>query len=234
MKSMIRNFSFLLILSIALEVSAEQSVKNDIDCKPMSIEKTTVKSDMDFLKSPEALKKFVRQEIQKSVAFINPFEILEKSLEYRDELKRIEKELDSRKAQLKTLEETAMKKKTELETMGNALSESARERKREELVNLEAQYRIKLQGAQEYAQGAEEKARMKILKKIQDEAEALAREEGRIMVLAGGIIYGAKPIDLTQKVLVRVNKKYEAEKGNQKNNKEMSKKENESPKTQDK
>lgn len=180
----------------------------------------TVKSDTDFMKSPDAMRSFIREEIQKSVAFINPFEILEKSSEYRDGLKRIEKELDSRKAQLKSLEETAIKKKTELETMGNALSESARERKREELVNLEAQYRIKVQGAQEYAQSAEEKLRMTILKKIQDEAEALAREEGRIIVLAGGIIYGAKPIDLTQKVLVRVNKKYDAEKEKNKDKKD--------------
>ena len=53
---------------------------------------------------------------------------------------------------------------------------------------------------------------MKILRKIQDEAETLAKEEGRIMVIAGGIIYGAKPIDLTEKVTARINKKYLASK----------------------
>ncbi len=178
----------------------------------MTPETKTVKSDIDFMQSPDALKNFIRDELQKSIGFINPFEILEGSEEYKDEIKNIEKELDGKKAQLKSIEETAMKKKSELETMGHALSDAARERKREELVNLEAQYRIKLQSAQEYAQSAEEKARMRILKKIQDEAEVLSKEEGRIMVVAGGVIYGAKPIDLTEKVLTRLNKKYRAEK----------------------
>jgi Skp family chaperone for outer membrane proteins len=215
MKNASKNRIIVIFFGISLSLCAAQTIKVEGETKSASVEKG-LKSDTDFMKSPDALRNFIREEIQKSIAFINPFEILEKSTEYRDGLKRIEKELDSRKAQLKSLEETAIKKKTELETMGNALSETARERKREELVNLEAQYRIKVQGAQEYAQGAEEKLRMNILKKIQDEAEALAREENRIMVLAGGIIFGAKPIDLTQKVLTRLNKKYEAEKEKQK------------------
>ena len=182
-----------------------------------------VKSDVEPIKLPDNIRTMIREEVQKSLGFINPFEILEKSEEYKDDLKHIEKELDARKAQLKSLEGTAMRKKTELENMANALSDSARERKREELVNLEAQYRIKLQGAQEYAQSAEEKIRMRILKKIQDEAEALAKEEGRIMVIAGGVIYGAKPIDLTQKVSDRLNKKYKVEKEKKKEREERTK-----------
>ncbi|MGE0206470.1 MAG: OmpH family outer membrane protein [Candidatus Babeliales bacterium] len=202
------HYSLLMAALVSTSCLAEHAVKSDIP--------TTM----------EELKSVIHKEIQNAVGFINPFEILEKSDEYKDELKRIEKELDARKAQLKSLEDTAMKKKTELETMANALSESARDRKREELVNLEAQYRIKLQGAQEYAQSAEEKARMRILKKIQDEAEGLAKEEGRIMVIAGGVIYGAQPIDLTSKVTERLNKKYKAEKEKKKERDERAKEKN--------
>ena len=43
---------------------------------------------------------------------------------------------------------------------------------------------------------------------------------GGVLYTIGGIIYGAKPIDLTQKVLVRVNKKYDVEKEKNKDKKD--------------
>jgi outer membrane protein len=160
----------------------------------------------------DEIRAIVQEELQKSIGYFDPFKILEHSDQYKDELKKIERELDSRKQQLKTLEETAMKKKSELETMGNTLTEGAKERKKEELVNLDAQYRIKAQSAQEYAENAEQKARMTVLKSIQIEAEELAKEEGRSIVLAGGVVYGVKPVDLTDKILQRLNAKYRAQK----------------------
>ncbi|MEX0940347.1 MAG: OmpH family outer membrane protein [Candidatus Babeliales bacterium] len=176
-----------------------------------------IKKEDTIQMTKDEIQTIVREEMEKSFAYFDPFKILERSLEYKDEVRKIEKELDSRKQQLKSLEETAMKRKTELETMANALSESAKERKKEEMGNLEAQYRIKAQGAQEYAENAEQKARMKVLRTIQIEAEALAKEEGRMVVLAGGVVYGVKPIDLTEKILERINTKYRASKEKNKN-----------------
>jgi Skp family chaperone for outer membrane proteins len=162
------------------------------------------------------IKAIIREEMQSSIAFVNPYEILEKSEEYSDELRRIEGGVEARKQELRALEETAMKKKTEYDTLRSSLTDNAQDRMREEMINLEAQYRIKLQGTQEWAQKEEEKTRMRILKKIQEETEVVAKEENRLMVFAGGILYGAKGVDLTEKVLNRMNKKYRAEKANKK------------------
>lgn len=205
MKYSVRNaiLCSLCITSVYAEVQ-----KNDQ--KPLVAVKSETKNALPAGISADALKNVVREVIQESIGYIDPFLILEKSEEYKDELRGIEKELEGRKQQLKSLEEAAMKKKTEIETMGSALSESAKERKREEFGNIEAQYRIKLQSAQEYAEKADQQARMKVLKKIQEEAMALAKDENRILVMAGGVIYGEQPVDLTQKVLTRLNDKYKA------------------------
>jgi Skp family chaperone for outer membrane proteins len=162
--------------------------------------------------SKSELSKLVREELQKSIAFIDPMRVFEQSDRYKDGLKAIEKELEGRRQQLKTLENTAMKKKSELETMANALSESAKEHKKEEMANLEMQYRIKLQSAQEYAENAEQKLRMETLKEIQEAAEAIAKQENMVLVLGTGVVYGAKTVDLTDKVIARINAAYQAEK----------------------
>jgi outer membrane protein len=208
MKNFVRNSLFfsLLVTQIIIPLDAETK---DTDKKQSVVEpKDVALAGM----SVDALKNIVKDVIKETMGYIDPFIILEQSDEYKDELKNIEKELEGRKQQLKSLEEAAMKKKTEIETMGNALNETAKDRKREEFGQIEAQYRIKLQSAQEYAEKADQQARMKVLKKIQEEAMSLAKEENRILVLAGGVIYGEQPVDLTQKVLTRLNANYSAEK----------------------
>ena len=208
MKHSARN-NLLFSLFLTLGVASVYADPQKADQKSV-----VVKTETDALPegmSVEAIKNIVKDVIKESMGYIDPFMILEQSEEYKDELKKVEKELDGRKQQLKSLEEAAMKKKTEIETMGNALSESAKDRKREEFGQIEAQYRIKLQSAQEYAEKADQQARVKVLKKIQEEAVTLAKDENRILVMAGGVIYGEQPVDLTQKVLTRLNDKYSAE-----------------------
>ncbi len=170
------------------------------------------KKEEQIMISKTELRGLIREEIQNSIGFIDPMRVFEQSDQYKDEIKNIEKELEVRKQQLKSLENTAMKKKAEMETMANALSDSAKERKKEEMINLESQYRIKLQSAQEFAENAEQKIRMNILRRIQDAAEAVAKEQNMVLVFGTGVVYGAKAVDLTDKVIERINKTYRAEK----------------------
>ncbi len=186
-----------------------------------SIQAALQKEEQIMISKTE-LRGLIREEIQSSIGFIDPMRVFEQSDQYKDEIKNIEKELEVRKQQLKSLENTAMKKKAEMETMANALSDSAKERKKEEMINLESQYRIKLQSAQEFAENAEQKARMKILRTIQDAAESVAKEQNMVLVFGTGVVYGAKAVDLTDKVIEQINKKYRAEKGPQIKKKEAS------------
>ena len=123
--------------------------------------------------SPAEVKSIVRETIKELIAFINPLDVLERMDEFKDELKKLEREYESRMAQAKSLQEAGMKKQQELEKMGNALSDNAKDRKREELLQLETQCRIKVQGAQDYAQRAQQELQMRLLKKVQEEAELL-------------------------------------------------------------
>lgn len=202
---MILLFIMVLISSFSF-VSADQKTGS---------EKTTQEKLSSLPKEMEIqIRNIVQQEIQHSLASVDVLKVLEQSEEYKDEKVRVERELKQRGQQLKTLEETLMRKKEELEKLGMTLNEAAREQRYEELVSLEAQYRTKMQNAQEYAGNAEQKVRMNILKGIQEESEALAKEEGYIVVLSsgpmGGVIYGARSIDMTEKIVARLNAKYKA------------------------
>lgn len=171
-----------------------------------------IQAEDKFPTTQSELRGLIREELQKIIAFIDPMRVFEQSDEYKDGIKGIETELEGRRQQLKTLETTAMKKKTELETMGNALSEKALQQRKEDMASLEMQYRMKVQSAQEYAESAEQKVRMNTLRKIQDAAEVIAKEQDMVLVLGTGVVYGAKAVDLTDKVIEQINATYRAEK----------------------
>lgn len=171
----------------------------------------------------ETIRLIVKEEVKKSVGFFDPYKVLEQSDEYKDGRTEIEKELEKRSKELRSIEDAFIKKNAEYEKMITAdlLNDSAKDNKKEELIQLKAQGQAKMQNAQEYAEMAEQKLRMKVLQKIHIEAESLAKEKELTVMLAGGIVYGDKACDYTAEIAGRLNKKYKAEKEKQKKIKEI-------------
>lgn len=153
----------------------------------------------------------VISDFEKSIGAVDPLRVLDGSLEYRAGIENIEKELEARKKELQDLERSITKRRADFETAAAAMSESGRKQRIEEITELQLKYQSKLQTAQQYAQGAEEEVRAKILRKVQEVVAELAKELNLKLVLAGGILYAAPTIDISDKVIEHLNKKYEAE-----------------------
>jgi Skp family chaperone for outer membrane proteins len=177
-----------------------------------------------FALTPEEGKKFlddmrsdiqtiVKDLVKKVVAFIDPMAIIQKQPdELKDENERIKKEYDRRVKEFNTLKETVMKKEAELKAIENTLNDAAKEKRKEELVNLYTQAQLKEKGLQEYMQRVYQELEGKMLKKIQAAADEIARQEGLIIVLAGGIVYSDEKLDISDKVFKKMNEQYNQEK----------------------
>ncbi|MGB8467417.1 MAG: OmpH family outer membrane protein [Candidatus Babeliales bacterium] len=152
----------------------------------------------------EHVRSIVRQELEKMVAFLDPMKIFETD-EMKEGLQTIEKTITEKKREIMAVEKEGMQKKAAFEQMAAALDDKAREKRIEELAKLEAEYRSKAQSAQSYAERAQEELRNKGLQKLQAEVTKLAQAEGYSMIFAGGVVYGSKPNDVTDKVVVAMN-----------------------------
>jgi outer membrane protein len=142
------------------------------------------------------------------IAFVDPYRALEMSDEWKDEQKRIQAELQEQVKNYQKLEESFRAKQQELQNMGSAASESARKTKETELMKLQKQIMIERQVLEESSNQVMQEPQMKILKKIEETVNAIAREEGLDLVLGMGVVYASAKVDLTQKVMDRLNADY--------------------------
>lgn len=150
--------------------------------------------------------------IQSEIGAVDPMRVLEGSLEYREGIEHIEKELEARKNELQNLEQQITKKRSEFETAAPTLNEAGRKERIDTITELQIKYQSRMQTAQQYAQGAEEDLRSKVLRKTQKVVADIAKERGLKIVFAGGILYADELLDITQEVVTRLNKEYEQEK----------------------
>lgn len=166
---------------------------------------------LGYCAQPVNSKPAVATGIQSEIGAVDPMRVLNDSLEYRQGISNIEKELENRKKEIQNLERDITKKRTEFEAAAATLNEAGRKQRIEDVTELQLKYQSKMQTAQQYAQTAEEELRSKVLRKVQEVVTDIAKEMGLKLVFAGGVIYADKSIDITDKVVTRLNKKYEDE-----------------------
>lgn len=187
------------------EKQAKETVAND-----------TNQSDVTALK--EELKKELRTELKNELikevkssfkeGCFDAVRVLESSEEMKEGWKEIEKILNEKKQEVAAIEKRAMKEKAALEQMGGMLDEKAKEKRVEEFAKMEAEYQSKVRSAQAYAERAEQELRMKGLKKMQEIVNEIGENEGYSMIFAGGVVYSGKAHDLTERVIVSMNERY--------------------------
>lgn len=142
------------------------------------------------------------------IAFVDPYRALEMSDEWKSEQKRIQNDLQNQVKNYQRLEESFRTKQQELQNMGSAASESARKSKETELMKLQKEIMIERQVLEESSNQVMQEPQMKILKKIEETVGSIAREEGLDLVLGMGVVYASNKVDLTQRVIDRMNADY--------------------------
>jgi outer membrane protein len=159
------------------------------------------------------IERIVEEVLSKKLKFIDPMSILQKQPdELKDEQEKIKAEYERRMKELNDLKQSYMKKESELKTMETALNENAKEKRKEELVNLYTQMQLKEKSLQEYMQRIYQELEGKLIKKMQAAADELGEQEGYLIVLAGGIVYSKKDLDISDKIFKKMNEQYNQEK----------------------
>lgn len=142
------------------------------------------------------------------IGFVDPYRALEQSDEWKDEQQRVQNELNQEIRDYQKLEESFRAKTQELQNMGKAASETARKNKEKELNTLKTEIMVKRQMLEEGSNQIMQDVQMKILKKIEETVGQIAREEGLDLVHGMGIVYASNKVDLTQRVVDRMNGEY--------------------------
>jgi Skp family chaperone for outer membrane proteins len=162
--------------------------------------------------SMRELQQMIKDTVQSLIAFVDPFYILSKYDEVKDAEQKLKTDFEAKERQLIEIQTKIKQKEDELRTKASALSPDAREKYAADIMSLRAQGQTKLESLQAFMQQAQQELEVRFLKKIQETAEEVAKEMGIILVQGAGIVFGAKALNISDKVAERLNKKYNEEK----------------------
>ncbi len=158
------------------------------------------------------LQEVIRTTVSSMFAFVDPYFVLSQIDEVKDAEKKLKSDLELKEKQIMDIQYKIKEKEDELRMKASALSPDARERYNAEILSLRAQGQTKYEGLQAFVQQAQQQLEMGFLKKIQEAAEEIATENNMILVYGAGIVYGHKGLNISEKVVSRLNKKYTDEK----------------------
>ena len=192
---------------VATDKQSASAMSNELQVAIRKEIETTMRKEMEAIRKD--MKTVARQEIDSTIAYIEPMKIFD-TKEIQASIKNIEKAMEDKKKELIAVEKKGMEERAAFERMAAALDDRGREERIERLAKLEAEYKSKGQAAQIFAEREQEKLRMEGLKKMQDAVNDIASNDGYTMILAGGVVYGKRPNDITEKVVSRMNEIYVA------------------------
>jgi Skp family chaperone for outer membrane proteins len=158
------------------------------------------------------LKQLIKDTVNSMLAFVDPYFILSQVDEAKAAGEKLKSDLDTRERQIIEIQNKIKQNEEDLRTKGSGMSMEAREKKNTEIIGLRAQGQSKLEALQVFMQQAQQELEMRFLKKIQETADEIAKDMGLVLVHGAGIVYGSKALNISDKVVARMNKKYADEK----------------------
>lgn len=177
-----------------------------IDTINAKYQKETKKADQETTKKEKA-----DEEFEVIVRTIEPFKIINRLDEVKDQAVDIKKELEDRMNGINKLKETFQKKSEELQSMGSAVKTTVKETKREELITMRNEIETKEKMLQDYAQRLQQDAEKKIFEKLTQTAKVIA-EKLSIDIIVANVVYASEKIDISDEFITYLNNEYRKKK----------------------
>jgi len=143
------------------------------------------------------------------IAYVNTQRVLKESAEMKSIEERLSKMTDSKRGEFKPRQEKLTQMAKDLQTQSSVLSPQAFEERQLELAQFKSSIERDLQAAQEEVEVEQRKAIAPLLRKVQEIINEIGRDEGYSLVIEphGGVLYLGESIDITDKVIEKLNKK---------------------------
>jgi len=143
------------------------------------------------------------------IGYVNTQRVLKESSEMKSIEERITKLTDSKRDEFKPRQEKLTQMAKELQTQSSVLSPEAFEERQIELAQFKSQIERDLQAAQEQVEVEQRKAIAPLLRKVQEIINEIGRDDGFALVIEPhqGVLFLGESIDITDKVIERLNKK---------------------------
>jgi outer membrane protein len=146
------------------------------------------------------------------IGCIEPATIIIKCDKWTDLGREAQEALNNKGQKLQAKQQKLQEKMKKLESMGAAASKTARQELEEEVAKLRNEIQIEYESLQATEQRMSQEAQMEIVKDIEDATKQIAQEEDMDMITAGAVVYAKAELNMTDKVLARVNQNYAANK----------------------
>lgn len=144
------------------------------------------------------------------IGVIDPTRIVEQSPQYEDARAQLQKEVSEREQKLAEQQQQIVELQKSLDNDAALMSEDEIQRLQTDIRNRDRKVKYAQAEFREDFALRQNELRTKLAKQVEEVVAELAREENIDLILSEGLVYYSKRIDISDKVIERLRKKFEA------------------------
>ena len=145
-----------------------------------------------------------------SIAVIDPTRIVEQSPQYEAARAQLQKEVGEREQKLVEQQKQIAELRKKLERDATLMSEEEIQRLQSDIRNRDRKVKYAQAEFREDFSLRQNELRNKLAKQVEEVVKELAREENIDLILSEGLVYFSERMDISDKVIARLRKKFEA------------------------
>ncbi len=147
------------------------------------------------------------------IAYVDVMKALNESTKGLEAKKTLEQMVNARQASIDNIEGELKKLQGEMEKQASVLTPEAKKEKEENISKLKKEYQRNIQDSEEEVKKKESEYTQGILRELQTIIKKVGDEEGYAVIFnVGDMLYSAKKLDITDKVIKAYNESYKAKK----------------------
>lgn len=144
------------------------------------------------------------------IGVIDPTRIVEQSPQYEDARAQLQKEVSEREQKLAEQQQKIVELQNSLDSDAALMSEDELQRLQADIRNRDRKVKYAQAEFREDFALRQNELRTKLAKQVEEVVAELAREENIDLILSEGLVYYSKRVDMSDKVIERLRKKFEA------------------------
>jgi len=144
------------------------------------------------------------------IGVIDPTRIVEQSPQYEDARAQLQKEVSEREQKLAAQQQQIVELQNSLDSDAALMSEDELQRLQADIRNRDRKVKYAQAEFREDFALRQNELRTKLAKQVEEVVAELAREENIDLILSEGLVYYSKRVDMSDKVIERLRKKFEA------------------------
>lgn len=145
------------------------------------------------------------------VGVIDPTRIVEQSPQYEAARAELQKEVSEREQKLAAQQKQIAELQSKLDSDAALMSEDELQRLQTDIRNRDRKVKYAQAEFREDFALRQNELRTKLAKQVEEVVAELAREEHIDLILSEGLVYYSKRVDISEKVIERLRKKFEAD-----------------------